>query len=55
MKNMKYQKRNRNHESKKQTEITELKCIVTEAKIPWDVLNSTTEMMEESVDLKIGQ
>lgn len=36
-------------------EITELKSTVTETKISQDVLNSTIDMMEESVDLKIDQ
>lgn len=36
-------------------EITELKSTVTETKISQDVLNSTIDMTEESVDLKIDQ
>lgn len=36
-------------------EITELKSTVTETKISQDMLNSTIDMMEESVDLKIDQ
>lgn len=36
-------------------EITELKSTVTETKISQDVLNSTIDMMEESLDLKIDQ